>query len=147
MRLIRRSCNKYRALMTPEEAPATRQNIEDRKLEIERVAKRLAILVQEHVTAAQPLGIELSLADISAVIEALRDHARGGPGIPIPGARDAIHAHVLNRLFEELVEEPSNIFCAKSNANGKEPSGYDAMDASFWLECLDFMEASLSSID
>jgi hypothetical protein len=61
----------------------------------------------------------------------------------VAGARDAIHAHVLNRLFEELVEEPSNILYAKPNADGSKPAGYQAMDVPFWLECLDLLETEL----
>lgn len=130
--------------MSPEESPHSPQDIAERKVEAERVIKRLTGLVGEHVEAALGLGIELEVEDMLAVIEALRDHAKGGQGTPVPGARDEIHAHVLNRLFEELVEEPSNILYAKSDAKGAEPSHYDAMDAQFWLECLDLMEESLS---
>jgi alpha-galactosidase len=49
------------------------------------------------------------------------------------------HTHVLTRLFEELVEEPSNILF--TTTTGPETTRYDAMDATFWLECLDLMEA------
>ena len=77
------------------------------------------------------------------MIAALRDHADGGSGSPVPGARDDIHAHVLNRLFDELVEEPSNILFAKPNADGSKPSGYQAMDVTFWRDCLDAWEAQL----
>ena len=51
---------------------------------------------------------------------------------------NAIHAHVLTRLFEELVEEPSNILF--TTVTGPETTRYDAMNPSFWLECLDLME-------
>ena len=121
-------------------APETAQ---DRKVEAGRIVKRLSVLVDEHRQAAVPLSIELSDTDVCAVIAALRDHAGGGPGTPVPGARDDIHAHVLNRLFEELVEEPSNILFAKPNADGSKVSGYQAMDVTFWLECLDVWEAQL----
>ena len=56
---------------------------------------------------------------------------------------DEIHGYCLNRLFDELVEEPSNIlFTTKT---GPDTIRYDAMNASFWIECLDLMEASFSS--
>ena len=130
--------------MNHEESSHAPQDIAERKLEAERVVKRLTGLVGEHVEAAVGLGIELSVEDMLAVIAALRDHAKGGPGTPVPGARDEIHAHVLDRLFEELVEEPSNILYAKSDAKGAEPSHYDAMDVDFWLECLEVMEKEIS---
>lgn len=131
--------------MKPEEITGAPQTEIERKTEAQRVVRRLTGLVEEHVQAALPLGIELCREDLLAVIEALRDHAQGGAGLPVSGARDAIHGHVLNRLFEELVEEPSNILYAKDNATGKEPSGYEAMSVGFWLECLDCMEAELGS--
>lgn len=44
----------------------------------------------------------------------------------VPGARDEIHAHVLDRFFEELVGEPSNVlFTART---GPDSIRYDAMD-------------------
>ena len=85
------------------------QEIEDSKGETKRIVKRLAAIVEDHRLSAASLGIVFTGNDLRSVIHALRDHARGGPGIPMPGTRDEIHAHVLTRLFEELVEEPSNI--------------------------------------
>ena len=77
------------------------------------------------------------------VISALRDHARGGKGSPVPGSRDEIHGYCLNRLFDEFVEEPSNIlFTTKT---GPDTTRYDAMNAAFWIECLDLMEDTFCS--
>ncbi len=90
-------------------------------------------------TMRNALGIQFTAEDIRAVIACLRDHAKGGPGLPIQGTRDEIHTHVLTRLFEELVEEPSNILF--TTITGPESTRYDAMSPSFWLECLDLMEA------
>ena len=91
-----------------------------------------------HRHAAVPLGIGLTSGDLRAVLAALRGHARGGSGLPVPGARDEIHSHILNRLFEELVEEPSNILF--TTATGPETIRYDAMEPAFWIECLDLAE-------
>jgi hypothetical protein len=129
--------------MNPSETNKSPTSAAERRAEALRIVKRLAGLIEEHRQAALPLGIQLSDTDLVSVIAALRDHADGGPGAPVPGARDAIHAHVLNRLFEELVEEPSNILYAKPNADGSKPAGYEAMDVPFWLECLDLLETEL----
>lgn len=114
------------------------QEIEDRKGEAKRIVKRLAAIVEEHRLSAIPLGIEFNSEDLRSVISALRDHAKGGTGIPIPNTRDEVHAHVLTRLFEELVEEPSNILF--TTITGPETTRYDAMNPSFWTECLNLME-------
>jgi hypothetical protein len=117
------------------------QAIGDRGAEAARVLKRLMVIAGDHARSARALGIELQPADLRAVIGALRDHARGGSGLPVPGARDAIHAHVLDRFFEELVEEPSNVLFA--TRTGQDSIRYDAMEPDFWIECLDLMERTL----
>jgi hypothetical protein len=121
--------------------PEVEQEIQDRKGEAERVVKRLVSIFDDHKDAAIPLKIKLSSEDLRLVINALRDHAKGGSGSPVSGSRDEIHGYCLNRLFDELVEEPSNIlFTTKT---GPDTMRYDAMNASFWIECLDLMETTL----
>lgn len=121
-----------------------RQDIEDRKGEAKRVVKRLAVIVEDHWNAAVALKIHLNAEDLRAVIDALREHAQGATGTPVSGARDEIHGYCLDRLFDELVEEPSNIlFTTKA---GPESVRYDAMNTGFWLECLDLMEATYCQV-
>ena len=63
------------------------------------------------------------------VIDALKKHAKGEDASPVAGARDEIHGYCLNRLFEELVVEPSNIlFTTKT---GPDTIRYDAMNPTF----------------
>ena len=114
------------------------QEMDDPAGEARRVAKRLAAIVEDHRQAAKPLKIELSSTDIKLVIGSLKQHARGAKGLPVPGARDEIHGYCLNRLFEELVEEPSNILF--TTKKGPDVVRYDAMNASFWIECLELFE-------
>ncbi len=114
------------------------QDIGDRKGEARRIIKRLAAIVDDHRQAALGLNIDLGADDLLRVLNALRDHARGGQGTPVEGGRDEIHSYCLNRLFDELVEEPSNIlFTTKT---GPDTIRYDAMNSAFWVECLDLME-------
>jgi hypothetical protein len=125
----------------PAESKRPPQAMEDRGAEAARVLRRLLAIAADHTRAAKALGLELCPGDLRAVIGALRDHARGGRGLPVPGARDAIHAHVLDRFFEELVGEPSNVlFTART---GPDSIRYDAMEIAFWIECLDLMEQTL----
>ena len=121
--------------------PQVEQEIQDRKGEATRVVKRLTTIFEDHKDAAIPLKIKLGSEDLRLVIKALRDHANGGSVSPVSGSRDEIHGYCLNRLFDELVEEPSNIlFTTKT---GPDTLRYDAMNASFWIECLDLMETTL----
>ena len=120
--------------------PESQREIANRKEEAKRVVKRLAAIVEDHRQSALPLDLELGAKDIACVLNSLRDHARGGTGTPVEGARDEVHGYCLNRLFDELVEEPSNIlFTTKT---GPDTMRYDAMSTEFWLECLDYMEAT-----
>ena len=121
--------------------PEVEQEIQDRKGEAKRVVKRLTTIFEDHKAAAMPLKIKLSSEDLRLVMKALRDHAKGGSGSPVSGSRDEIHGYCLNRLFDELVEEPSNILF--TTRTGPDTMRYDAMNASFWIECLDLMETTL----
>ena len=121
--------------------PEVDQEIQDRKGEAEKVVKRLITIFEDHKDAAIPLKIKLSSQDLRLVLKALRDHAKGGSGSPVSGSRDEIHGYCLNRLFDELVEEPSNILF--TTRTGPDTMRYDAMNASFWIECLDLMETTL----
>lgn len=123
--------------------PELKQEISDKKGEAKRVIKRLYAIFEDHREAAIPLKIELAFKDLSLVLEALREHARGGAGKPVSGSRDEIHAYCLDRLFDELVEEPSNILF--TTQTGSKTIRYDAMSADFWIECLDLMEATFCS--
>ncbi len=123
--------------------PELEQEIQDRQGEAKRVVKRLYAIFEDHKEAALPLKIKLGSSDLRLVINALREHARGGEGSPVPGSREEIHGYCLNRLFDELVEEPSNIlFTTKT---GPDTMRYDAMNPEFWIECLDLMEATFCS--
>ncbi len=123
--------------------PEIEQEIGDWKAEAKRIVKRLAAIVEDHRQSALPLNIELGANDIGSVLNALRKHAQGHPGTPVTGARDEIHGYCLNRLFDELVEEPSNILFMTNT--GPDTVRYDAMNATFWMECLDLMETTYVS--
>ena len=120
--------------------PGVKQEIGDRQAEAKRIVKRLAAIVEEHRQAALPLKVELGSEDLGSVIGALREHSSGKPGKPVSGSRDEIHAYCLDRLFDELVEEPSNILF--TTQTGSKTIRYDAMSTDFWIECLDLMEAT-----
>jgi len=115
-----------------------KQEMEDPNGEAQRIVKRLVAIVEDHKQGAKPLNIELGVDDVREVISSLKKHAKGGAGVPVSGARDEIHGYCLNRLFEELVEEPSNILF--TTQKGTDAVRYDAMSANFWLQCLELFE-------
>ena len=121
--------------------PIDKPVIENRVAEAKRVIKRLAAIILEHREVSLQLGFELEGEDLRIVIEALREHAVGGRGFLQLSDHDEIQSHCLNRLYEELVEEPSNILYA--TPTGPDSTRYDAMDPSFWIECLNLLEEKI----
>ena len=115
--------------------------IVNRAAEAKRVIERLSSIILEHRKASLDLGVELGWPELSIVLDALRDHASGGIGSLNLTSHDEIQTHCLNRLFEELVEEPSNILYV--TPTGPDSTRYDAMDPSFWIECLDLLEKNI----
>ncbi|MEC8690439.1 MAG: hypothetical protein VX016_02665, partial [Verrucomicrobiota bacterium] len=103
-----------------------------------RVINRISGIILEHREASLQLNVVLGWNELSIVIDALRDHAQGGQGILQLAGLDEIQAHCINRLYEELVEEPSNILY--STPTGPSTTRYDSMEPSFWIECLDLLE-------
>lgn len=123
--------------------PEIEGGIVDRKAEARRVVRRLSNVVVEHHEASLALGVSLGVSEIQIVIAALRDHAQGGMGKPVLDGCDEILSHCLTRLYEELVEEPSNILYATPTS--PDTIRYDAMEPSFWIECLDLLEQNIAS--
>jgi len=123
---------------TESAAPIEEQQKMDNPKEATRIVERLNAIVQDHKRGSKQINIDLGVDDVRSVVGALKEHANGGGGTPVPGARDEIHGYCLNRLFEELVEEPSNILF--TTQKGHDSVKYDAMTASFWLECLELFE-------
>jgi len=124
--------------LTPIEVP----EIEDPRGEKTRITRRLLALLGQHEISAEKVGTKLTPEDFKAVFHALREHARKGIE-PAFEARDEIHQYLLDSMFAELVEEPSNILY--TTPTGPDTIRYDAMKPEFWCECLDFLEDKLCS--
>ena len=123
--------------------PSVKPEIENRKTEAKRVIKRIFGIILEHREASLQLDVDLGWEELSIVIAALRDHANGGLGTLKLNDYDEIESHCLNRLFEELVEEPSNILYVTPTSPST--TRYNSMDPSFWIECLDLLEREILS--
>ncbi|WP_411827629.1 hypothetical protein [Luteolibacter sp. AS25] len=123
------------------EIPIEVPEIEDANRENSRILKRLLVIVGEHERSAHRLGIELSNTDMKSVIEALRQHALKGtiPTFPHP---EEVRQYVLETLFAEFVEEPSNILY--TTRTGEDTMRYHAMKPVFWIESLDLLETTIT---
>ena len=119
------------------EAPASNALVADRIAEAKRVVRRISKIVLEHCDASVPLGFKFGQEEIEIVITALKDHAKGIEDALDLTNYDEVQSHCINRLFGELVDEPSNILYV--TPTGPNSTRYEAMDPSFWIECLDLL--------
>lgn len=127
----------------PEATPMSQSPaIEDLPGEKSRILKRLLAIIGEHSISAERVGIKLSPAHLELVFAALRAHARSG-STPDFQRRDEIDRNVLDSLFSELVEEPSNHLL--TTCTGPDTVRYDAMPPDFWCECIELTEKTLRS--
>ncbi len=111
-----------------------RQEIEDRKGEAGRVVKRLMAIIEDHRQAAVRLGVAMDAGLLEGVILALEAEVRReDPRLHLQ-LGDEVRAYLATALYEELLEEPSNILFTTQVA--PDVVRYEAMDAGFWGECV-----------
>ena len=60
--------------------PVDAPKIVDRRQEAKRVVKRITSIIDDHRHACLALKVTLGESELNIVIDALRDHAKGGPG-------------------------------------------------------------------
>lgn len=116
-------------------------NIEDQRAEIGRVARRLEGIVATHLESARRMHESMTPAQIRAVLDALRVEAREA-GRPPTFAGSEVGVYLQQTLYEELLEEPSNIFY--STRVSEEVMRYEPLPRDFWLACLDALQARLT---
>jgi len=121
--------------LLPEITPSrTPQEIEDRKGEAKRIVKRLLAIIADHHSSADHIGVALDQVLLLKVVSALEAEARDEDPTPLLQDDDEVLAYLMRALYEELLEEPSNIlFTTQVNP---ETVRYEAMEAGFWRECL-----------
>jgi hypothetical protein len=110
------------------------QEIEDRKGEAKRIVKRLLAIIADHHSSADHIGVALDQALLLQVVSALEAETRNGDPAPLLRHEDEVRAYLMQALYEELLEEPSNIlFTTQVNPD---VIRYEAMEVGFWRECL-----------
>ena len=124
--------------LEPTQSEEPQQTFDTHSAEAQHVVKRLLTIIEEHRDAASHMSISLNAEDLTLVTNALKDHAKGGKGILAIEGKDEVLSYCLTRLYEELVEEPSNILY--TTKTGKDTVRYDAMEAPFWIACLNLLE-------
>lgn len=117
------------------------REIPNRTAEARRVVARLRAIVADHQASAARLGLTMDHANLHKVIDALIAESHRLDPEPWLAHPDELVSYVLRALYEELLEEPSNIlFTTQVSATVMR---YDAMDADFWRECLRLLSDQL----
>lgn len=123
---------------------APTQVTRERGAEVGRVVSRLLAIVREHRASARRVGSPLDDRDLEAVIEALRVESSGGDPRPLLHHPEPVATWLRQALFEDLLEEPSNVFF--TTRIDDETMRYEAMEAAFWRECLRGLAENISDI-
>ena len=110
------------------------QEIEDRKGETRRIVSRLLAIIEEHRIAALRLSIKLDAKALEILLRALEAETRSEDPTPILAGGGELGSYILTALYQELLDEPSNILHTTHIA--KNVVRYEAMEAAFWKECL-----------
>ena len=101
--------------------------------EIHGIVRRLEAIVVNHLEGARRVGNPLRLDQVIAIIDALQAEAQGRAR-PARFSDGEVTFYLMDGLYEELLEEPSNIFSATPLAGGG--TRFEPLQRDFWLACL-----------
>jgi hypothetical protein len=118
------------------------QDIEDRRGEAKRIVKRLLAIIADHHSSAVLIGVALDQSLLLKVISALEAETQGKDPSPLLYIDNEVHAYLMRALYEELLEEPSNVLFTTQIS--PETIRYEAMEVRFWQECLSELKSQLS---
>jgi hypothetical protein len=104
------------------------------------VVKRLRLLLGEHMVNATRCGVEITAAKLERVCDDLLREARESGWRPDYGA--SVEGFILGGIFDELVQQPSNIFDIATNRDGQQY--YVPLSAENWTACLEALRLSLA---
>jgi hypothetical protein len=93
----------------------------------------LHVVAADYLDSGRPLDITLSAAEILSAIDAAIQEALGEPS-PWPDGADA-RTFFIHGLYDELVQQPSNIFETKVFPDGSER--YIPISRATWKTCLE----------
>lgn len=122
--------------------PVRPQPMEDRGLECGRVVNRLLAIVREHRMSARRVGSPLDDGTIHAILDALRVESLGGDPRFLLRHPDPVASWLRESLYQELLEEPGNVLF--TTRIDDKTVRYEAMEPSFWRECLAGLKERLS---
>ena len=103
------------------------------------IVRKLQVVVADYLESGVHLGIRLQPVEILSAIDAARHEARGEPS-PWPDGADA-RTFFVHGLYQELVQQPSNIFETRVFPDGTER--FLPLHRGLWTVCLDLLRDSI----
>lgn len=107
--------------------------------QIAAVITRLQTVIADYLQSGASLQIKLNPVEILSAIAAAIREAEGRPS-PWPDGADA-RTFFLHGLYDELVQQPSNIFETKVFPDGTER--YLPINRSTWKACLETLHSQI----
>jgi hypothetical protein len=101
--------------------------------QISAVVSKLHVVIADYLDSGKPLKITLSAIEILSAVEAAIREA-GGQLSPWPDGADA-RTFFIHGLYDELIQQPSNIFETKLFPDGTER--YIPISRATWKACLE----------
>ena len=104
------------------------------------VVGRVQVAIAEYLESGAPLGIRLMPVEIVSALDAAMAEADGRPS-PCPDGADA-RTFFVHGLYDELVQQPSNIFETRKFPDGSER--YVPLNRAVWKTCLQMVRYSIA---
>jgi len=103
------------------------------RTQIGAVVKKLQVVIADYLDSGKGIGITLNPVEIVSAITAGIEEATGKPS-PWPDGADA-RTFFIHGLYDELIQQPSNIFETKLFPDGSER--YIPISRATWKACLE----------
>jgi len=110
--------------------------------QVRTVVKRLRVLLGEGNRNAKRCGVELNAAQLVRVCDDLQREAQEPDFCPDYGS--TVEGFILSGIFDELGQQPSNIFDLSTNSQGQQY--YVPLSAEKWTTYLETLRLSRYSI-
>jgi hypothetical protein len=118
-------------LIAGDAPPDTRQ--------IKTVVSKLHVVIADYLESGKPMDITLNPVEILSAIDAAIAESEGRPS-PWPDGADA-RTFFLHGLYDELIQQPSNIFETKLFPDGSER--YIPLSRATWKTCLQTLRGQI----
>ncbi|MEM9299035.1 MAG: hypothetical protein AAGA64_11655 [Bacteroidota bacterium] len=132
-------------MILPEEVPGSEENhLEALDLaQIEHVVTKVEESMIEYLRVAPSLGLEIVSPDLIDIIDAALCEAEGNPAEKVFSQDEK--GFFLFGLYEEIIQQPSNIFETVIKADGKRY--YVPLKPALWTACLDRLKTKIQEIE